>query len=117
MKPFTQPEISAFVAQHFTGENCNHCALTFPEGDTRRAYHLATVHNMTAQRIALIVQDTLSEALGQGKRYTVCVSGTPDGERKTFKAAQALAKQRGATHFVITANSYEIKATDTRHKL
>lgn len=66
---------------------------------------------------ALIIQDTLSEALRKGKRFTVKIDGKPDGERKTFKAAQALARQRGATDYVITSNSYEIKPTDTRHTL
>lgn len=66
---------------------------------------------------ALIVQDTLREALRQGSRYVVRIDGKPDGERTTFKAAQALARQRGATEFVITASSYEIKPTATRHSL
>jgi len=66
---------------------------------------------------ALIVQDTLSEALRQGQRFTVRIAGKPDGKRKTFAAAQALAKQRGATEYVIKSDSYELKPNDTRHTL
>lgn len=66
---------------------------------------------------ALIYEDRLSVMLRKGTRYVVKIDGKPDGERKTFKASQALARQRGATEFVIRDNGFEIRPQDTRHTL
>lgn len=67
--------------------------------------------------IALIYEDRLNAMLRKGTRFVVKIDGKPDGERKTFKAAQALARQRGATHFVIRDNGLDIRPQDTRHAL
>jgi len=66
---------------------------------------------------ALIYEDRVSVMLRKGSRFAVKIEGKPDGERKTFKSAKALARQRGATHFVIRDNGFEIRPGDTRHTL
>lgn len=123
MTRFTEAERLAFITEHFTGTICNHCRVDMTDGpafnsaSVRQAYHLARVHNLTIQRVALIYEDRLSQALGHGRRFVVKIAGKPDGERTTFKSALALARRRGATHYVISDNSMEIKPADKRRAL
>lgn len=68
-------------------------------------------------KTALIYEDRLSPTLGHGTRFVVKMDGQPDAERKTFKAAQDIARRRGATHFVIRDDGFEIRPEDKRHPL